>query len=127
MAVVEGTVHTVNTLVSDSVGGLQVAAIKFTVAGTYDQSDDGILEDIADLIQGSRRNGKTVTLVDVMRGQRATKSTDPTKFMSVKTVAISTNDVTFELTDESESTELGAGAVPAQDRPFEILVAFTEA
>lgn len=127
MATLSGTVHTVNTLVSDSVSDLQVAAVKFTVSGTYVQADNAQLEGVPTLIQNSRRNGKTVTLVDAMRGCHATKSSDPAAIMSLKTVAVSSNDVTFEITDGDESTELAAGAVPTQDRPFEILVAFTEA
>lgn len=131
MAVVSGTVHSVDTIDAGAAGtdaGIQIARIKFTVSGTYAQADNGILSGIPTLIANSRRNGKTATLLDVMKGQRATKATDPTKFMSLKTVAVSTNDVTFEITNESETTEFtDATAVTAQDRPFEILVAFTEA
>lgn len=127
MAVTSGTVQTVDTLVSDAVSPLQVARIKFTMSGTYAQADNSILSGIGTLINNSRRNGKTVTLVDCMVGTPATKVSNPAAIMGVKTVAISSADITFELTDGDYSTELAGGAIPAQDRPFEILVAFTEA
>jgi hypothetical protein len=128
MAVVSGTVHGVQTLKSDSVQALQVAEVLFTVSGTYAQGDNGILSGVPTLIQNSRRNGKTVTMRGVTVGQTASKSSDPSAFMSLKTVAISSSDVTFEITDASHTTELAdATAVPAQARPFSILVAFTEA
>lgn len=127
MAVTNGTVHSVDTLMSEAVSPLQVARIKFTMSGTYAQSDNSLLAGIATLINNSRRNGKTVTLVDAMAGTPATKASNPAAILSVKTVAISSADLTFELTDGDYSTELANGAIPAQDRPFEVLVAFTEA
>jgi hypothetical protein len=127
MAVVNGTLPEVDTLVSDSVGPLQLARINFTMSGTYAQADNGALVGVPTLIQNSRRNGKTVTMVYVMGGQPATKASDPTAIMGLKTVAISSADVTFELTDGDYTTELASAAVPAQARPFQILVGFTEA
>lgn len=126
MAVTNGTVHSVDTITSDAVSALQVARIKFTMSGTYAQADNSLLAGIATLINNSRRNGKTVTLVDAMAGAPATKASNAA-IMAVKTVAIATNDLTFELTDGDFSTELASAAIPAQDRPFEVLVAFTEA
>lgn len=129
MAVTSGTVYSVNTIKSDAVTGLQVAEILFTMSGTYAQADDSILTGIAALIQDSRRNGKTVTLVDTMRGQPASSPAGaPTTFMSIKTVAISTADITFEITLGDYTTEYtDATAIATQDRPFSMLVAFTEA
>src|SRR5687767_1320873 len=127
MATLEGVVHTVDTIESDAVDGIQVARILFNVTGTYVQADNAKLVGIPTLIQNSRRNGKTVTLLDVMKCQRATKASDPSAFMSLKTVAVSTNDVTFEITDADESTELAGAAVPSAAMPFGIMVAFTEA
>jgi hypothetical protein len=127
MAVTTGTVHSVDTLVSDAVTPLQLARIKFTMSGTYAQGDNSILTGIGALISGSRRNGRTVTLVDCMVGAPATKASSATAIMALKTVAIASADITFELTDGDYTTELGAGTIPAQDRPFELLVAFTEA
>jgi hypothetical protein len=128
MAVVAGTVHSVHTLKSDAVTPLQIAEILFTVSGTYAQADNGILSGVAALIQNSRRNGKTVSLVGVMLSQTASQAADLTKFLSLKTVAIATADVTFEITDNHYSTEFAdATALVAQSRPFGIAVSFTEA
>jgi hypothetical protein len=129
MAVVTGTVYSVQTLRADYVQRVQLAEVLFTVTSsqTYAQADNGSLAGVATLIQNSRRNGKTVTMVGVAPAQAASKSSDPASYMSLKTVAISTNDVTFEITDGSDTTELANGAVPAQSRPFGLLVAFTEA
>lgn len=130
MAVTSGTVWSVHTVPgkSDAVTNYQVAEILFTMSGTYAQADNSILTGIATLIGNSRRNGKTITLVDTMRGQPASKVSDETAIMSTKTVAISTNDITFELTDTDYTTEYAdATAIVAQSRPFSILVGFTEA
>jgi hypothetical protein len=130
MAVVSGTVHTVNTIEAygGSISSLQIAQILFTVSGTYAQADDAILENVDGLIGESRRNGKTITLVDAMCGHPATKASDPSATMAMKTVAVSSDDVTFEITNGDFSTEFtDATAVPAQERPFCVLVSFTEA
>lgn len=129
MAVVNGTVHTVNGI--DGYGGqisaLQVVQILFTVSGTYAQADNGILAGIPTLIANSRRNGKTATLVDAMCGHPATKESNAAQTMALKTVAVSGSDITFEITDGDFSTEFAdATAVPAQARPFALLVSFTE-
>ena len=126
MAAVTGTVHSVQTLKSDYAQRVQIAEVLFTLAGTYVQADNGILTGVATLIQNSRRNGKTVTMAGVMPSQAASKASDPSAFMSLKTVAISTNDVTFEVTDNRHTTEIADGVFPAQARPFGISVAFIE-
>jgi len=127
MALTSGTVHTVNTLQSDAVTSVQVANVLFTMSGTYDQSANSSLVGVPTLIQNSRRNGKTVTMIGVMPGNAAAKASAPGTIMGLKTVAISSADVTFEITDGDFTTELAAAAIPAQSRPFAILVAFTEA
>lgn len=127
MAAVTGTVHSVHTLKSDFAQRVQLAEVLFTLAGTYASADNGILTGVAALIQNSRRNGQTVTMVGVAPAQAASKASDPTNYMGLKTVAISTADVTFEVTDNSDTTEIADGAFPAQSRPFAIVVAFTEA
>lgn len=133
MATLNGAVHSVETIRANNVDPLQHAAVYFTVGGTYVQADNANLLGVATLIQNSRRNGKTVTMRTVTLWQPARKESNPALFMALKTVAISTNDVTFEITEGATagtidfSTELAAGAVPAQSVPFGILVGFTEA
>lgn len=128
MAVTTGTIFSVNTIKSDTVSDLQLAEVLFTMSGTYAQADASKLEDVGAAISAARKNGKTVTLVGAMVGTPATKATDVTKIMAIKTVAVSSDDLTFKITNESFSTELGdATAIPAQHRPFSTVVAFTEA
>jgi|SRR6478735_5399647 len=133
MAVSTAVVHSVQTIKSDYIGvtgagSVQLAEVLFTIptTETYDQSANGILTGVAALIQSSRRNGKTVNLLGVAPSQSASKDSDRSAFFGLKTVAISTADVTFEVTDNHVTTELAAAAVPAQDRPFGIVVAFYE-
>lgn len=124
MAVVSGTVHSVHTLKPDAVGKVQLAEVLFTVSGTYAQADNGQLLTVPTLIQNSRRNGKTVTMVGVAPSQAATSGTD---VLSLKTTAISSTTVTFEITLNSPTTEFtDATAVPTLSRPFGIVVAFEE-
>lgn len=135
MAVTSGTVHSVATLKdNDLVDGIKVALVLFTMSGTYAQADNSILSGVPTLIQNSRRNGKTVTIKDAMIWQAARSATDPDVLLGAKTVAISTNDITFEVT-------LGAGAnaldlsseytdstaLPTFDTPMGFAVVFTEA
>lgn len=128
MAAVTGTVWSVATTVSDAVTPVQQALVLFTCSGTYAQADNGILAGVAALISASRRNGKTCTLLGCMIGQPASNATDLTKILGLKTVAISTADITFEITDNDYTTEFAdATALTAQSRPFGIVVAFTEA
>lgn len=128
MAVVSGTVWSVHTTRSDAIHDLQEAEVLFTVSGTYVQAENGILSGVPTLIQNSRRNGKTVTMRYVMASTPAQSAVTPTTILGLKTVAISSSDVTFEITDNDYSTEYAnATALPAQLRPFAIKVAFTEA
>jgi len=127
MALTSGTVWSVVTKKSDAVSGLQEADVLFTMSGTYDQSANSSLVGVPTLIQNSRRNGKTVTMVSVAASTPATKASAPQTIMGLKTVAISSSDITFELTDGDFTTELGAATIPTQERPFAVHVAFTEA
>ena len=107
---------------------LRVARDRLPVLLLGRDKDDSILSDVSGAIEDSRRNGKTVTLVDAMVCQRATILSDPTTWMSAKTHTISTDDITFEVTLNSDSTEYtNATAIVAQAQPFGMLVAFTEA
>ena len=133
MAVSTAVVHSVQTIKSDYIGVLgagsvQLAEVLFTIptTETYAQADNGILTGVAALISASRRNGKTVNLLGVAPSQSASQDSDRTKFFGLKTVAISSADVTFEVTDNHVTTELAGAAMPAQDRPFGIVVAFYE-
>lgn len=128
MALTSGTIYPadVHTWKANSTSDLQWSQVLFTMSGVYDQSANSSLLGVATLIQNSRRNGKTVTMRYVTCADVARKASN-NAIMALKTVAISTNDVTFELTDGDYSTELAAGAIPSQSVPFSLLVGFTEA
>ncbi len=132
MTVATATVHSVHVMQADPVVGnaVQLAEVLFTIptSMTYAQADNAILTGVATLIQNSRRNGKTVTLLGVVGFQRASKSGDTATYLGVKTAAISSADVTFEVTLNSPTTEYtNATAMVEQSRPFSVLVTFTEA
>lgn len=134
MAVVSGTVHEVSILdgYGGSVSPLMAARVLFTLAGTYAQADNGILSAVDAAIKNSVRNGKSVSLKAACCGHPATKNSNPELMMGLKTVAIASSDITFEVTESATakavdlSTELANGAVPEQDRPFCLLVFYTE-
>jgi hypothetical protein len=130
MAVSNATVYSVQTLRADFAQSVQLAEVLFTIATTetYAQANNAILSGVPTLIQNSRRNGKTVTMVGVCTSQAASKQSNPASILGMKTVAISSSDVTFEVTDGDFTTEYAdATAMTAQARPFGLLVAFTEA
>ncbi len=128
MAVLAGSIqniHAVEGLSWDP--GIQYVEIVFTLGGTYVQAENAILSAIPTAIAASRRNGKTVTLVDVIMGRPARSAVDNSDLF-VKTAAVSTADVTFEVATVINSTEYtNALALPALNRPFSMIVAFTEA
>jgi len=134
MAATTGTIQSVTTLKADNdaSGGLQHALVLFTISGTYAQADDSIIEDVDGAIQSSRRNGKTVTILDAMLWQPALTTTG--YILGAKTLTISSDDVTFAITKSSSlntldlSTEYtDATALPSLGTPFGFLVSFTEA
>lgn len=130
MAVVSGTLHSVNSMADLNWDrSQQMAMVLFYMAGTYAQADNGALNNIPQLIQNSRRNGKIVNVTAVAAGLPATKATD-NSFMRLKTVALTgsgqTMGATFEVTEADGNTEIANGAMVAQLRPFMLLVSFTE-
>ena len=128
MAVTYGTITNISTVKANAVTPYQVAEVLFTMTGTYAQADDSQLSAVGVAISNARRNGKTVTLVDACLGQPANKAATLTEILAAKTVAISTDDITFELTlDDYTSEYTNATAIVAQNRPFSLLVGFTEA
>lgn len=116
------------TVISDSVSGLQTALLTFTPTGTYDQAASESIEllNVDEGIEDSRRNGKTVTLVDAVGAQASPLfSTPGTKH--VPTAALVTgNDVHCTLFVLG-GVEVADGALPTYQQPMGILVTFTEA
>lgn len=126
MAITNGTVFSVRTIESGAWDPKwQCAEILFTMSGAYATANGSTLLAVAALITASRRNGMTATLRGVMPGRPGTLQSDNSA-LSLKTVAISTNDVTFKLCGPDWATEIADGAIGAQNRPFSLMVAFTE-
>jgi hypothetical protein len=132
MAVVSGTITNIQevraAVNTPGSSDLQMALVLFTVSGTYAQADDGSIAGVGAAISAARRNGKTITLRGAMPAQAATKASDPTVIIGTKLVSVSTDAVLFTLTSGDHTTEhADATAVAAQDRPFGVMVSFTEA
>lgn len=132
MATLEGSVHSVEIIRASDRDPLMLAAVYFTVTGTYVQADDATLLTVPDLIQNSRRNGKTATMKAVAMIQPARKASNG-EFLTLGSPTIDSTAIDFSIVDQasttsiSGTTELAAGAVPAQGVPFGLLVTFTEA
>lgn len=135
MAVVSGTVKEVVVVRNDDSQPLKECVVYFTLAGTYAQADNGIVSAVPTAIQNKLRDGKTVTMKVVSAAQLAKKSS-AAGWLGLKTVAISTNDVTFELTHSVANTPdatavdlstefTDATAVPAHNGLFGIRVMYT--
>ena len=132
MAISYGTIETVSTVQSDAAipGDLQIARVTFSIptSYTYAQANDLTISAVGAAISASRKNGKTVTLRDVMLAQPAALTASPYTVHTLKTLAVSTDDITAELCVADYSTEYAnATAVAAMSTPFAIFVAFTEA
>lgn len=134
MATLSGSILniSINPGYAGAVTPLQVAEINFEVAGTYVQADNAQLLAVGAAIAASFRDGRTVTLKQAMCGHPARKLSDPRFMMGLKTIVVSSDDITFEITEAATagqvdlSTELAAGAVPDQQEPFTLLVSFTQ-
>lgn len=127
MALTTGTVANIHTMEQTAWSGHFVAEVLFSMSGTYDTALNSSLVGVPTLIQNSRRNGKTVTMRGVMAGRPALRD-DTGAELPLKTVAISTNDVTFEITTDWSTEFTNATLIPAHTtRPFSIFVIFTEA
>lgn len=117
------------TVISDSVSGLQTALLIFTPTGTYDQSATESIEllNVDEAIEGSRRNGKTVTLVDAVGAQASPLYSTPGTSHVPTAALVTGNDVhcTIFVLGGSEYTD--ATALPTYMQPLGVLVTFTEA
>ena len=132
MAVLEGTLVNTTMVRADALTPLQFIAIYFTVAGTYDQTDEATLLAVPTIIGTARRTGKTIALKTASLWQPARKSTNPALFMTLSKIVISSADITFQINESATegaidvSTEAAAAALATQSAPFALLVGFTE-
>lgn len=89
-------------------------------------SDTMKLAAVGAAIAAARKDGKTVTLRYVGGARNAYNVTDAAK-LCVKTVAISTDDITFAPTTSDYSTAADIPAASVLSRPFAFHVAYSVA
>lgn len=96
-------------------------------SGTYASADNATIAAVT-AIQAARRNGKTPTLRGATLAQVATETVSGTdNVVGAKTVAISSSNITLELTQTDLSTERADGAMGTFKEPLVLYVCFTEA
>jgi len=135
MAVIQGDIVGVQFF-DPHFGPRGFARISFTVASYDASADTGKLgsggtifgastsSTLEVILQNVRRDGKTLNIVDCMAGRAGR---DGTTSFYADTVAVSTDDVTFEISDIA-GTEIDASGTNGADGikaiPMEILVAY---
>lgn len=97
--------------------------LSFILTGTYAQADNSIISGVPTLIQNMRRDGRAVTLLAQGLAFAAPGKEDGA-IVGVKTLAVSSNDITFEVTQADLSTEHANAAFGAFDLPITIFVAY---
>lgn len=115
------------TVKSEAVSRVQVAELFVEISGTYDQAASESVEitNAAAAIQNSRRNGKTVTIIDVMGGQSGYDAAGA-KHYHFKTAVYSASIIEATIFEVGGS-ELADGSVPALNQPLSVYALFTEA
>lgn len=134
MTVYAGTVKAVELLRApdDAVTGetttaLYCAAIYFDHGAQHVTTSDTMkLTSATTAISGARKDGKTVTLRFVSCYRNAYNATDAA-ILSLKSVAISTADITFAPTTSDYSTAADIPAASVLSRPFAVYVAYSVA
>lgn len=92
-------------------------------SGTYVQGDNAHIQNVHTAIAGSLRDGSTITLVDAAF---AGPGNEAGTVIGAKTVAVSTNDITMELTGSDLSTEHAGAALGAMTEPIAIFVSYVK-
>lgn len=122
MAVVAGTItnvfgHTTpgGPKVNGSGNAVLTCVIAATFTGTYAQSDNAQISAVPTAIQDSRRDGKTVT---ILQSCMEFPGDEAGTIIGAKTVAVSTNDITLELTGSDLTTEHSGAALGTMTSPI---------
>lgn len=106
----------------DSSGNLYYGCyVSANFTGTYAQADNAQIQNVHTAIAGSLRSNRTITLIDAAF---AAPGNEAGAFLGAKTVAISTNDITFELTSGETTTEHANAAVGAMTEPLVLFVSY---
>lgn len=136
MAVTSGTITSVDTKLPNNLQTpLQAALVLFTISGTYAQANGSQLLAVDAAIQNSRRNGKTVNLVQGMFYQAAFDAGSTTQglLLCIGAVTVSGSNLTFHLYESATPATIDvtdefadATPLPALGSPLGILVTFYE-
>jgi hypothetical protein len=116
------------TIKGGAIGPLQVAEVFVSPSGTYDTGAAPSIDltNVATAIQISRRNGKTVTLVNACPGQAAFEVTN-SKHWALTVATVAGADVECEIHEVGAAEYANGVALPAWSYPMSVIVAFTEA
>lgn len=128
MAVVAGTVKSVHGYTTDS-GELRDSSnnrvfnckIGVEFSGTYAQADNAQISDVDASIESNVRSGGAITLLDAAFSQPGLESQT---IIGAKTVAVSGNNITLELTGADLSTEHANAALSTMTRPMFFFVSY---
>lgn len=129
MATVAGTIQNVfgfttpaGPKVNGSGNAIQSCFITATFSGTYAQADNAQIAAVGAGIAAVRRDGKTVTLVQACL---AFPGDEAGSIVGAKTVAVSTDALTMELTTSDLSTEHSGAALGTFNAPIGFFVTYT--
>lgn len=131
----QANINTVHTPEGGAYTPMQKAIITFTPSGTYDQDASESIEitNVDQAIEQSRRNGRTVTLVDAVGWKGARVAATPATLHMPTAVSVqNTNDVYCTIFTLTEASGVGSEytddtALPTYQEPMQVLVTFTEA
>ncbi len=117
----------VRTVRADAATKIQIVEIFYTPAGTYDQAASESIEltNAAAAIQNSRRNGKTVSIIDVLGGQSA-YDVAGAKHWSPRAAIFAANIIEHTIFD-TDGNEQANAVLPTYTQPMSVLVAIQEA
>ncbi len=90
-------------------------------AGTYVQAENAKFADVDAAIGASLRSNATITLLDACFAQMGSESGTA---IGAKTVAVSSADITLELTGADMSTEHAAAVLSTVTEPIHIYVTY---
>lgn len=129
MAVVAGTIQNVHmheTPAGYRANGSSVPVmsciVTATFTGTYVQGDNAQISAVKTAIQNSRRDGRTVTLLQAMMEHPGDEAGT---VIGAKTVAVSTADLTMELVGSDLTTEHAGAALGTMTAPIGFRVLYT--
>lgn len=129
MATLSGTVVAVDEFTT-TVGPVKIGSNKtvynckvaFTITGTYVQAENAQLLAVPTAINAFTRKGDTIVLLDAAFSAPGDEAGTA---IGAKTVAVSTNDITFELTGSDMTTEHAGALLGTITRPITLFVSYT--